>query len=80
MVETERKKMQDLISRVTSRFILKDELPEEANILTARFVLLTESAFDSQIKYKAKLVAGVHRENMKHNLMQTPQMLQTRSV
>ena len=56
----------DLLRRETFNVILKEELPDGANALTARFVLVIKSNSDGLIKYKARYVIGGHHDSLKH--------------
>ena len=58
----------------------RSELPDGANILTARFVLAIKSNADGEVKYKARYVVGGHRDSMKHYLVHGAQTLQASSV
>ena len=59
----------EIFSRKTSKFILKEELPEGANPLSARFVLAIKSKADGQVKYKARCVIGGHPDYKKHYMV-----------
>ena len=45
--------VRDLLKRGTFKVILREDLPDGANALTARFVLAIKSDADGNIKYKA---------------------------
>ena len=70
----------DLLRRGTFKVILKEELPDGANALTARFVLAIKSNADGQIKYKARYVIGGHRDRLKQFLVHGAQTLQASSA
>ena len=58
--------VKDLLRRGTFKVILKGELPDGANALTARFVLAIKSSTDGKVKYKARYVIGAHRDILKY--------------
>ena len=60
--------------------ILKEELPDGANALTARFVLAIKSNVDGEIKYKARYGIGGHRDILKHFMGHGAQTLQASSI
>ena len=60
--------IRDLIKRGTFKMLMREELPDGANALTARFVLAIKSTTDGQVKYKARHVIGGHTDKMKHYL------------
>ena len=59
---------------------MKEELPNGANALTARFVLAIKSNTDGQVKYKARYVIGGHRDELKQYLVHGAQTLQASSA
>ena len=59
--------------------MLKEELPDGANALTARFVLAIKSKADDRIKYKARYVIGGHRDKLKHFMVHGAQTMQASS-
>ena len=63
-------------NRGTFKVILREELPDGANALTARFVLAIKSNADGQVKYKARYVIGGHRDRLKQYLVHGAQALQ----
>ena len=60
--------------------VLKEELPDGANALTARFVLAVKSAVHGKIKYKARYVIGGNHDSLKHYLVHGAQTLQATST
>ena len=70
------KEVQDLLKRGTFNVILKEELPDGANALTARFVLAIKSNADGEIKFRARYVMGAHRDKLKHFLVHGAQIVQ----
>ena len=69
----------DLLRRGTFKVILKEELPDGANALTARFVLAIKSNADRQVKYKDRYIIGGHRDNLKHYMVHGAQTLRASS-
>ncbi len=59
----------DLFRRGTFKVILKEELPDRANALTARFFLAIKSNPHGKIKHKARYVIGGHRDRLKHYIV-----------
>ena len=72
--------VRDLLKRETFKVVLKEELPDGANTLTARFVLGIKSNADGQIKYKARYVIGGHRDKLKHYMVHGAQTVQPSSI
>ena len=72
--------VQDLLRREIFKVILKEELPDSANVLTARFVPAIESNADGEVKYKARYVIGGHRDSAKSCLVHGAQALQASSA
>lgn len=72
--------VKDLLQRGTFKFILKEELPDGANVLTARFVFEIKSNADSKLKYKARYVIGDRRDKLKHYMMHGAQPLHASSA
>ena len=72
--------VRDLLKRGTFKVLLKEELPDGANALTARFVLAIKSNADGKIKYKARYVIGGHRDRLKPFLVHGAQSLQASSA
>ena len=68
--------VRDLLSRGTFKVILKEELPDGANALTACFVLAIKSSADGQVKYKARYVIGSHRDLLKQYMLHGAETLQ----
>ena len=64
----------------TLKTILKEELLDGANVLTARFVLAIKSSADGSTKYKARYVIGGHRDKIKHCMVHGAQTLQSASA
>ena len=69
MIETKYAEVRDLISRGTLRAVLGTELPDCANLITARYVLDIKSDEDKKERYKAIYDAGGHLIIMEYNLI-----------
>ena len=61
--------VKDLPRRGTFKVILKKEILEDANILTARYVLAIKSTIDGKVKFKARYIVSGHWDMLKHYLM-----------
>ena len=59
---------------------LREEIPEDANILPRRFVLAIKSTEDGEVKFKARYIIGCHREKFKVYIVHSSQTLQPASV
>ncbi len=75
MREAIRAEVRDLLKRAMFKFILRSELLDGANALTARFILANMSNADSEIQYKARYVVGGHRDNLQQYLVHGAQTL-----
>ena len=80
MIAAKYSEIRDLIRRGTFKVILRQEVPEGANILTARFVLVIKLRVDEEIKFKARYVAGGNLDVVKDYLANGAQTLQATSV
>ena len=83
MIEAKYAKIHNLISRGTFRAVLRTELPNGANMITARYVLLIKSNEDKEERYKARYIAGGHLDVMKDYLVhgaQTIQCVEVRTI
>ena len=74
-----KEEVRDLLQRGTFKVMLKEELPDGANALTARFVSAIKSNADGQVKYKARYFIGGHRDKLKHYMVHRAQTLQASS-
>ena len=79
MHEAKMKEVRDLFRRDTFRVILKEDLPESANALTARFALVIMSSTEGETKYKARYVIGGHHDKLKHFMVHGAQTLRVYS-
>ena len=80
MEQAKRAEVQELLKRGTFKVILRSELPNGANAITARFVLAIKSNADEKVKYKARYVMGGHRDKMKNFLVHGAQTFQPSSA
>ena len=58
--------VRDLLKRGTFKVLLQEELPDGANVLTARFVLAIKSNADNKVKYKARYGVGATGTDSNH--------------
>ena len=58
MTEARYAEIRDLINRGTFRSVLRAELPDGANLITARYVLAIKSDEDKEERYKERYVSG----------------------
>lgn len=65
----------DLLQQGTFKVIQKEDLTNDANALTVRFLLAIRTNAEVNIKYKARYVIGGHRDNMKNYLIHGSQTL-----
>ena len=76
MNEAIKSEVQDWIRQGTFKVIPREDMPDGANALIARFVLAIKLTADRDLKYKAQYVVGGHRDIMKHFMVQIAQTLQ----
>ena len=67
--------VRDHLQRGTFKVLLREELPDGSNALTARFVLSIKSNSDGKIKCKARYVVGGHRDRLRHYMVHGAQAL-----
>ncbi len=72
--------VQDLMRRDTFKVLDRIVLPQNANALTARFVLAIKSMDHGQLRFKARYVIGGHRDKLKHYMVHGAQTLQLSSA
>ena len=75
-----KEEVRDLLRRGTFKVILSEEIPDVANVLTARYVLAIKSKADGSIKFKTRYVIGGHKDILKHYLVHGAHTLWTQSV
>ena len=68
--------VRDLLRRGTFKVILKEEIPDGANELTARYMFAIKSKVSQEIKFKACYVLKEHPDMLKHYLHHNAYMLQ----
>jgi Reverse transcriptase (RNA-dependent DNA polymerase) len=66
-----RKEIEDLVRRGTFRIVLEDDVEDGANVLPSKLVLAINSSATGETKYKARLLAGGHRDQDKPLLVHT---------
>ena len=76
MIAAIKKEVKGLFERGTFKVILKEEIPKDANVLGARFVLAIKSTIDGKIKFKARYVIGGHRDRLKAFMVHASQTIQ----
>lgn len=69
-----------LLDRETFKFILREDVPPDANILPDRFVLSIKSTEDSETEYKARYVIGGHLDRMKDIMVHSATTLHPQSI
>ena len=79
-METKYGELRDLINIATIPAVLKTELPDGANLITARYVLSIKSDKYKEERYKARYVAGGYLDIMKDYLVRVAQTNQCASV
>ena len=72
--------IRELLAQKTFKIILYQEVPYDANLLTARYVLAIKSKEHGQIKFKARYVIGGPRDILKNNLVHNMITLHPQSV
>ena len=80
MIEAKYAEIRDLVNKGTFRAFLRTELPDGANLITARYVLAIKSEEDKKELYKARYVAGGHLDIMKDYLIHGAQTIQCVSI
>ena len=72
--------IKNLLERGTFRVLLKEEIPQDGNVLPGRFVLAIKSTIDGKVKYKARYVIGGHKDRMKGWMVHSSTTIQPQSV
>ena len=57
--------MRNLLMRGTFKVILREGIPDDANVLPGRFVLTIKSTDEDQVKFWARYVIGGHLDKLK---------------
>lgn len=77
--EAKKKEIANLLTRGTFEVVLREEIPEDANVLRGRFVLAIKSIEDSEVKFKARRVIGGHRDRFNECMLHSSRTLQPAS-
>lgn len=80
MSQVKKDENRGLLDRGTFRIILREEIPQDADVLPGRFVLAINSSTDGQIKFKALYVIDGHRDRMKDLMAHNAATLQSQSI
>ena len=72
--------VRDLLTRGTFKVVSKEELLDEANALTARFILAIKSNANGGTKCKARYLIGRKRDKLKHFMVNGAETLQASSA
>jgi len=80
MSEAIKKEVHGLFEKGTFKVILREEVPNDGNVLPGRFVLAIKSTEDGEVKYKARFVMGGHRDKQKHLMVHNSATLQPQSI
>ena len=80
MIEAEYAKIRDLVSRGTFPAVLRIELLDGANLITARYVFSKKSNEDKEERHKARYVTGGYLDIMKDYLVHGAQIIPCVSV
>ena len=57
--------IRDLVRRGTFKVVMRAEIPQNANVLTARFVLAIKHKITREVRFKARYVVGGNRDRLK---------------
>lgn len=75
-----KKEVLGLVERGTFDIFFMEEVPDNANVLSGRFVLAIKPTEDGEIKYPARFVKGGHRDSYKHLMVHNSSSHQPHSV
>ena len=75
MLKVIAEELRDLLKRSTFKVVIKEEIPDGSNVLTARFFLAIKSKEDGSVRCKARYIAGGHRDILKRHLVHNIQTL-----
>lgn len=78
--DAKREEVHQLMKQGTFKLILKEDIHPNANVLSARFLLSMKSTIHNKTKWKARDVAGGHREKLKKLQVHTSQSAKPPSV
>ena len=79
-IEAKYAEIRDLVNKDAFRAVLRTQLPDGENLITARYVFAIKSDEDKEERYKARYVAGGHLDIMKDYLVYDAQTIQCVSV
>lgn len=71
-----KKEVNGLMERGTFRILKRMNIPKDANVIPCKFVLAIKSDVDEKLTYKARFVAGGHRDRRKDFLVHSSQTVQ----
>ena len=80
MVSAIQDEAKDLLRRGMFKVILKEEIPQGADVLNVRYVLAIKSSIDCKIKFKTRYVIGGHRDMLKRDFVHNAHTLHPTSV
>ena len=80
MTKSTNKEVRGLFDRGTFKFIRKEDIPDDAKVLTGGFILAIKSTEDGTIKYNARFVMGGHRDKHKNVMVHNSSTQQPQSV
>ena len=69
IIETEYTEIQDLVNKGTYRIVLRTELPDDASLITARYIISIKSGEEKEERYNVKYIIGGHLDIMKDYLV-----------
>ena len=72
--------IRDLVRRGTFKVVTRAEIPRNANLLSARFVLAIKHKITGEVRFKARYVVAGHRDRLKSFLVLGSQTRQPISV
>lgn len=68
------------LERRTFKLIIREEAPNDSNILRGRFFLAVKSTEDGQIKFRARYVIVGHRDKLKNLMVRSAITFQPQSI
>jgi hypothetical protein len=80
MLAAKRKEIEGLLNRGTFRIVLRSDIPQHANKLSARYVLAIKDPNTDREVWKARLILGGHRDLEKHIMVRSSTTVQQRSL
>ena len=79
MTSAKKAEIRNLLKRGTFKVILREDIPNDANVLPGRFVLTIKSTDDNRAKFKSRYVISGHRDKLKRVMVHSSQTLQPAS-